>query len=288
MSHDAEVMTRGAPYREPNDLTLGGFVDRETLRFVRDYDHPPARVWAAITAPDQLGVWLWPCLAFEARPGGRCAFDLEGRRLELPITAFEPERTLELGRHLRFELTPRGDGCHLVFTLKRPPDGWSPMGMAGFHGWLGRLGRLLADRPQAETELWASGIWNDVFAHYEWEVRRYVSDGAPPIWRVHFDEGDPALTAEAASRLDELAQLLKARDLAVTIDGFGDDPGSMEDSVTLCGARVEAARARLQAAGVAAERINVGFVLGNYHYLVERDCAAGRAYNRRLELRPVY
>jgi hypothetical protein len=34
--------------------------------------------------------------------------------------------------------------------------------------------------------------------------------------------------------------------------------------------------------------INVGFVLGNYHYLVERDSEAGRAFNRRIELRPVY
>jgi hypothetical protein len=39
---------------------------------------------------------------------------------------------------------------------------------------------------------------------------------------------------------------------------------------------------------VARGRINVGFVLGNYHYLVERDAEAGRAYNRRIELRPVY
>jgi len=29
-------------------------------------------------------------------------------------------------------------------------------------------------------------------------------------------------------------------------------------------------------------------VLGNYHYLVERDAEAGRAFNRRIELRPVY
>jgi hypothetical protein len=29
-------------------------------------------------------------------------------------------------------------------------------------------------------------------------------------------------------------------------------------------------------------------VLGNYHYLVERTREAGRAFNRRIELRPVY
>jgi len=277
-----------APYREPNDLSLGGFVDRETLRFVRDYGHPPPRVWEAITQPAQLTVWLWPCLEFEPRAGGRCVFDLEGRRLEMPITTFEPFRTLTLGGRMRFDIEPSGDGCRLVFTLKRPPDGWSPMGMAGFHGWLGRLGRLLAERPQAETELWAAEIWNAVFAHYEAEVRRHVSDGARVIWRVHFAPGDAVPTAEARAHLDALAQRLKETGVAVTIDGFGDDPCTLEESFKLCAARVEGVAAYLRAAGVAAARINTGFVLGNYHYLVERDSEAGRAFNRRVELRPVY
>jgi hypothetical protein len=276
-----------APWRDPNDLALGGFVDRRTMRFVREYPHPPSRVWAAITEREQLGVWLWPCESFDARLGGTGVFD-PGRRLELRITEFEPERRLNLGGAIRFELAAHGEGCRLTLDLKRPPDGWSPMGLAGFHGWLGRLARLLAARPPAETETWASGVWNAVIAHCEWEVSRWVADGARVIWRVHFRETDPGLTEEARAQLDELAKLLIARDLAVTIDGFGDDPGSMEESLRLCAARVEAASAYLQAVGVPKARINIAFVLGNYHYLAERDCAAGRALNRRIELRPVY
>jgi hypothetical protein len=39
---------------------------------------------------------------------------------------------------------------------------------------------------------------------------------------------------------------------------------------------------------VSEDRINIGFVLGNYHYLMPRDAEAGRAFNRRVELRPTY
>ena len=273
--------------RYPGDLTLGGFVDGQTMRFVRDYPHPPSRVWAALTDPAQLGVWLWPCRSFEARLGGVGVFD-PGKQLTIQVTEFEPERLLNLGGRIRFALAPQAGGCRLTLDLTRPPDGWSPMALAGFHGWVGRLTRLLAGAPQDETEAWALGVWNAVIGHCEWEVRRHVTGGAPPIWRVHFDENDAGLTPEAAAQLDALASLLARENLAVTIDGFGDDPASAEESLRLCAARVEATTAHLEGAGVARARINVGFVLGNYHYMAERSSAAGRAYNRRLELRPVY
>jgi hypothetical protein len=279
--------TAAAPYRDPNDLRLGGFVDASTFRFVRDYPHPSALVWAALTDAAQLGVWLWPCRSFEPRLGGVGVFD-PGKELVLKVTAFEPERLLVLSDRIRFALEPSGGGCRLTLDLMRPDDGWSPMALAGFHGWLGRLSRLLSHRPQDETESWALGIWNAVIGHCEWEVSRCVGGGAPAIWRIHFDESVTGLTAETAARLDELATLLLAETLAVTIDGFGDDPVDAEESLKLCAARVEATKARLVAAGVPPRRINVGFVLGNYHYMVERESAAGRAYNRRLELRPIY
>jgi len=275
------------PTRYPGDLELGGFVDRETMRFVRSYPHPPALVWAALTDPAQLGAWLWPCTSFEAQLGGVAVFN-PGREFQVRVTEFEPERLLTLGGRFRFAIETQGEGCRLTLDLKRPPDGWSPMGLAGFHGWLGRLTRLLAGASQDETEAWASGVWNAVFHHCEWEVRRFVAGGDQVIWRVHFPEHDAALTAEAAAQLDGLARRLVERNLAVTIDGFGDDACGDAEATALCGRRVNAASARLEAAGVPKSRINVGFVLGNYHYLVERDAEAGRAFNRRIELRPVY
>jgi len=174
-------------------------------------------------------------------------------------------------------------------TLKRPPLGWSVMAIAGFHGWLGRLTRLFAGTPQEETEAWAATIWASVFPAYELAVRRAVAEGRKAIWRLHFAERSAALGQEAEGQLDDLARLLDERgDLAVTIDGFGDDPCDFEASLALCQARVDAAKARLVAGGVAEARIHTGYVLGNYHYLAERDSEAGRASNRRVELRPSY
>ena len=117
-------------------------VDRETVRFVRDYPHPPALVWAALTEPAQLGVWLWPCTSFEAKLGGVGVFD-PGREFRIQVTEFEPQRLLNLGGLFRFELAAQGSGCRLTVDLKRQPDGWSPMGLAGLLELLEHLENLV-------------------------------------------------------------------------------------------------------------------------------------------------
>ncbi len=123
----------------------------------------------------------------------------------------------------------------------------------------------------------------------EREIRRKVADGAKVIHRIHFEASSPDLTDEARGQLHELVAVLRARgELGVTIDGFGDDPCSLEESLELCGRRVDAARQHLLDAGIDGARIHTGFVLGNYHYLLPRDAEAGRAFNRRVELRPTY
>ena len=93
-----------APYRDPNDLSLGGFVDKDRFRFVRVYPHPPARVWAALTDAQQLATWLWPCTSFEARLGGVGVFN-PGRELTLRVTEFDPPNVLNLGGRIRFALS---------------------------------------------------------------------------------------------------------------------------------------------------------------------------------------
>ena len=56
-----------------NDLVLGEFTDRKTLRFVRDFTHAPETVWATLIDREQYRVWLWPCSEFEARLDGDSA-----------------------------------------------------------------------------------------------------------------------------------------------------------------------------------------------------------------------
>jgi outer membrane protein OmpA-like peptidoglycan-associated protein len=283
-------MNEGAIDRNPdNDLLLGEFTDRKTLRFVRDFGHSPQTVWATLVDAEQYSVWLWSCSRFEARPGGRFSFDISGQIWEGTVVDFEPPRRLNLGGFMRFDLFERDGGCRLVLRITRPPNGWSPMALAGYQGWLGRLTRLIEGVPQEETEAWASDQWEGMFPVYERLLRRHVSDGAKIIYRLHFAENHAALSAESVAQLDDLAKVLKDRpDLNVVIDGFGDDPCSFEASRGLCQARVDGASGHLRGAGVAAGRISTGYVLGNYHPLVSRDTEAGRAFNRRIELRPTY
>lgn len=271
-----------------NDLRLGAFIDRDTFQFVRDYDHPPALVWAALTDAKQLTTWLWPCLRFEAAPEGRFTFSDDGKVWEGRISEFEPKRLLSFAG-MRFELAEKDGGCRLIVSLRKPRDGWSPMALAGYHGWLGRLDRLVDGVSADAAEDWAGDIWDARFLHCEREIRRKVAGGAKVIHRIHFDAAKPDLTDEARGQLDQLVGVLRERgDLAVTIDGFGDDPCGLDQSIALCGQRVTAARQHLCDAGIAEARIHIGFILGNYHYLTPRDSEAGRAFNRRVELRPTY
>jgi outer membrane protein OmpA-like peptidoglycan-associated protein len=268
---------------------LGEFVDRNTLRFVRDFAHPAALVWEALTETGEIAKWLWPCVLFEARQGGAYRFEDSGAAWGGKIVAFAPPHRLELDMGLLFELFEEDGRCRLILTLKRPRAGWSVMALAGYMGWLGRLTRLIEGTPQDETERFASDIWEAMWPAYERMLRHHVTGGAKAIYRLHFAENAASLGDEANAHLDALAAVLQEhQNLKVVMDGFGEDRCSLEDSLKLCAARMEAAAAYLRNRGIARERILNGFTLGNYHPLVPNDTEAGRAFNRRIELRPTY
>jgi outer membrane protein OmpA-like peptidoglycan-associated protein len=279
-----------SPQRGPsNDCLFGEFVDRDTMRFVRDFSHPAALVWEAITTPEEIRRWFWPCVTFEAKAGGRYRFEDEGLAWGGKITTFDPPRRLELDMGLLFELFEENGHCRLVLTLKRSRIGWSVMALSGYMGWLGRLTRLLDGAAQEETEFFCSDIWEAVWPAYERMLRHAVTGGAKAIYRLHFAESDPVLVAEAREHLDTLITVLRERpDLNVAIDGFGADSLTREDSIVLCKARMDAATDYLKERGITPARILTGFTLGNYHPLVPNDTEAGRAFNRRVELRPIY
>jgi hypothetical protein len=275
-----------------NDLGLGEFVDRDTFRIIRDYPHPIESVWGALTNREHLTVWLWRCTHLEASVGGEFVFDFGwGKVWRGRIIEFKAPRLVDFGGFLRFELSERPDGSRLVMTQKRGPGGWSPMALAGFHGWLGRLARLLAGVPNDIANRWANEQfpWEALFLAYERLMRDSLAGGAIPIYRLHFEPNSPNLQNESKAHLDELVRLLIAEPtLGVSIDGFGDDPCTQEQSEALARARIEGARRYLEAAGVSSSRIGIGFTLGNYHFIAPRDTEAGRAFNRRVELRPTY
>jgi outer membrane protein OmpA-like peptidoglycan-associated protein len=281
---------RDKPPRGPdNDSILGEFTDRETLRFVRDFAHPAPLVWEALTDAKEITRWLWPCVLFEAEQNGRYRFEDEGLSWGGRILTFEPPARLELDMGLKFELFEDASRCRLVVTLKRGRLGWSPTTLAGFMGWLGRLTRLIERVPQEQTERFARDIWESMWPAYERLLRHHVSGGAKAVYRLHFAPNNSELSSESKDHLDSLAALLRDRaDLNVVIEGFGDDPCTQAESVKLSSERMGAAAVYLRGAGIAQDRITHSFALGNYHQLVPSDTDAGRAFNRRVVLRPTY
>jgi uncharacterized protein YndB with AHSA1/START domain len=130
---------------------------RYVISFERHLPHPVARVWDALTRPDELIGW-WGDADVELEEGGRFNVrwlntDDEGRTAEIhaTIAKLEPEHLLVLegdihGR-LRWELTPDGDGTLLSFrsTTALEPEYVSKV-PAGWHFHLDALADHLAGR----------------------------------------------------------------------------------------------------------------------------------------------
>jgi uncharacterized protein YndB with AHSA1/START domain len=103
--------------------TLSG--GRVALRFERRLPHSPERVWRALTEVGELRRWFVEILDYDRsrltfERDATLTFAAEG----FPdghgeVTAYQPLALLEYtwaDEVLRFELTPDGDGCVLVFT----------------------------------------------------------------------------------------------------------------------------------------------------------------------------
>lgn len=128
--------------------------DRWTLVFTRDLRHPPERVWAALTEPEQLREWS----PFEADRGLGLVGDvmltmIDGEtRAETPasVTRVEPPALLEYvwgGDLLRWELAPIDGGTRLTLRHTVTDRDWVPKGAAGWHICLAVAELLLDGRP---------------------------------------------------------------------------------------------------------------------------------------------
>ena len=128
------------------------------LRFVRHLDHPPEKVWRAITESEHLQHWL-PCdlvgeraedadLRLPFWPDHVAAYGLDSTpELEGEILVWQPPEVFEWRwstDRLRWELAPDGDGTRLTFTTWLGEVG-HPMEKtaAGYHVCLDQLAELL-------------------------------------------------------------------------------------------------------------------------------------------------
>ncbi len=157
--------------------------DRPTLRFERRLAHPVARVWRAITEPDELEHWFPSQVRGEIRAAGELSFHFEHMPLDAPsnmtgrVTDLDPPRVFAFywgEDHLRFELEPQPDGCLLRLTVALDARDKAARDAAGWHQCLDGLERRLSgsapDRPQAPD------AWRE---RYEQYARQGLPTGAP-------------------------------------------------------------------------------------------------------------
>lgn len=125
-----------------------------TLIFVREFPHPPEKVWRALTEPEQIKQWA-PYNASRdlATPGEATLTMIDGETAEdMPavIRRAEAPRLLEYTWDvdlLRWELEPTADGTRLTLRHTLADRGWVAQVSAGWHVCLDVADHLMAGDP---------------------------------------------------------------------------------------------------------------------------------------------
>ncbi|GIH05116.1 hypothetical protein Rhe02_31830 [Rhizocola hellebori] len=150
------------------------------LVFVRDFRHPPEKVWAALTEPGQLSQWAPFTTDRDLSELGNAALTMiDGETVDVTaaqVIRAEPPRLLEYtwGEDLlRWELEPAGAGTRL--TLRHTVQGreWLPKVAAGWHLCLDVAQHLLDGDPVGPIR-GADAVhfgWNELNEAYERELK---------------------------------------------------------------------------------------------------------------------
>jgi uncharacterized protein YndB with AHSA1/START domain len=123
--------------------TLETVNDRPALRFERRLNHSIERVWRAVSDPAELARWFVAPVEWGPETGE--AFEAAGQTGE--ITELEPPRLIAWtwgGERFRFELSPEGGGCLLVFTHVFDDRALGAQHAAGWETYFKRLDAHLA------------------------------------------------------------------------------------------------------------------------------------------------
>ncbi len=147
---------------------------RPALRFERLLDHPPDRVWLALTQLDQLRRWHPSPFELELCVDGTVSFlPPEGNAFgDGRVTAYEPPHLLEYSwgeDHLRWELEPRGSGTRLVLTHTFDDRLKAARDAAGWDLCLDALATSLSggDDPPPHGEAAIPAGWEELNRTYE-------------------------------------------------------------------------------------------------------------------------
>ena len=167
-----ETYTPGAAYGA--QIEKNG--EKWALVLVRDLAHPPARVWKALTDPDQLRQWS----PFDAdrnlgRVGSARLTTVGAPTPMIPeshITRADEPRVLEFnwgGQDIRWQLEPRGTGGTRLTLWHNIDRRFIAMGAAGWHVCLDVLDRALSGHAIGRivgADAMQFGGWQRLHAEY--------------------------------------------------------------------------------------------------------------------------
>jgi uncharacterized protein YndB with AHSA1/START domain len=150
--------------------------EKWTLVLVRDLRHPPARVWTALTDPEQIREWA----PFDADRSlgtvGTATLSTVGapkpQVSESQVKRADAPRLLEFnwgGQDIRWELEPLGGGGTRLTLWHNIDRRYISMGAAGWHICLDVLDRHLADQPIGRivgADAMKFGGWQRLHAEY--------------------------------------------------------------------------------------------------------------------------
>lgn len=125
-----------------------------TLVLVRDLRHAPAKVWEALTDPEQLRQWAPYDADRSLGAVGTAKLTTVGAPslhvTETRVKRADPPRLLEFswgGQDIRWELEPLGGGGTRLTLWHNIDRGFIAWGAAGWHICLDVLDRLVAGQP---------------------------------------------------------------------------------------------------------------------------------------------
>jgi uncharacterized protein YndB with AHSA1/START domain len=134
----------------------------DTLSFELDLQHPPEKVWRALTDPKLLADWLMPVVDFKLEPGAAFMFKTQpypgwDGTVSCQLLEIEPQRKLRytwtvpfLDTVVTFTLTPTASGTRLTLVQSGFNENQKREFGGARYGWKmmgGKLVDLLARIP---------------------------------------------------------------------------------------------------------------------------------------------
>jgi uncharacterized protein YndB with AHSA1/START domain len=156
---------------------------RWRLRFTRKLEHPPEKVWRAITEPEHLAHWFPTTIEGDRAAGAPLRFSFPGGQappMDGEMLAFEPPSLMELrwGPDIvRLELEPSEDGTVLTLLDTLEERGKAARDAAGWHVCLDELIAHLHGEPHAHE---SSAAWEQVHPSYVTSLGPEAATIGPP------------------------------------------------------------------------------------------------------------